>query len=64
MEATWSPGRVTVIACGHNVVLALMLKWLPQESMSVGEFPERHSLISVPHPFIIAGGRFREFYYW
>ncbi|KAH7724867.1 alpha,alpha-trehalase [Aphelenchoides avenae] len=25
---------------------------------------ERYSLLYVPHPFIIPGGRFREFYYW
>ncbi|EFO15264.1 hypothetical protein LOAG_13249 [Loa loa] len=28
------------------------------------EDPRRNSLIEVPHPFIIPGGRFREFYYW
>ncbi|KAH7719280.1 trehalase [Aphelenchoides avenae] len=26
--------------------------------------PERHSLIYVPHAFIVPGGRFREYYYW
>nr|XP_020650481.1 trehalase [Pogona vitticeps] len=26
--------------------------------------PERHSLIYVPHPLIVPGGRFREYYYW
>ena len=26
--------------------------------------PERSSLILVPNPFIVPGGRFREFYYW
>jgi len=26
--------------------------------------PERYTLIYVSHPFIIPGGRFREFYYW
>jgi alpha,alpha-trehalase len=25
---------------------------------------ERFSLLYVPHPFVIPGGRFREFYYW
>ncbi|EFO19501.1 trehalase [Loa loa] len=28
------------------------------------EDPRRNSLIEVPHPFIVPGGRFREFYYW
>ena len=28
------------------------------------QFPERSTLLSVPHPFIIPGGRFREAYYW
>ncbi|KAM3722808.1 Trehalase [Dirofilaria immitis] len=26
--------------------------------------PKQNSLIEVPHPFIVPGGRFREFYYW
>uniref|UniRef100_A0A0R3RTP1 Trehalase n=1 Tax=Elaeophora elaphi TaxID=1147741 RepID=A0A0R3RTP1_9BILA len=26
--------------------------------------PQRHSLIYVPHEFIVPGGRFREYYYW
>ncbi|KRZ19378.1 Trehalase, partial [Trichinella zimbabwensis] len=30
----------------------------------VKAFPDRHSIIYVPHPFIIPGGRFLEFYYW
>ncbi|KAI6209128.1 Trehalase [Aphelenchoides besseyi] len=25
---------------------------------------EKHTLIYVPHPFIVPGGRFREYYYW
>ena len=44
----------------HEAVQLMLL----QESASVSEFPERHSLIPVPHPFIVPGGRFREFYYW
>ena len=26
--------------------------------------PELYSMMYVPHPFIVPGGRFREFYYW
>ena len=26
--------------------------------------PERYSLIFVPNPVVVPGGRFREFYYW
>ncbi|CAL4105152.1 unnamed protein product, partial [Meganyctiphanes norvegica] len=33
-------------------------------SPEVDEVPERHSQIYVPHPVIVPGGRFREFYYW
>ncbi|MFH4984211.1 hypothetical protein AB6A40_010920 [Gnathostoma spinigerum] len=29
-----------------------------------GSDPSRHSLITMPHEFIVPGGRFREFYYW
>ncbi|PNF19664.1 Trehalase [Cryptotermes secundus] len=31
---------------------------------SVKENPELYSIIYVPHPVIVPGGRFREFYYW
>jgi alpha,alpha-trehalase len=31
---------------------------------NVSAYPDRHSLIPVPKPFIVPGGRFREFYYW
>ncbi|OUC48137.1 alpha,alpha-trehalase [Trichinella nativa] len=30
----------------------------------VKAYPDRHSIIYVPNPFIIPGGRFLEFYYW
>ncbi len=30
----------------------------------VPDTPNFFSLIYVPHPFIIPGGRFREIYYW
>ncbi|CAD6186271.1 unnamed protein product [Caenorhabditis auriculariae] len=30
----------------------------------VRKHQDRYSLLYVPHPFIIPGGRFREFYYW
>jgi len=31
---------------------------------SVAQSPERYSILYMPHPFIIPGGRFREFYNW
>ncbi|XP_071054754.1 trehalase-like isoform X2 [Onthophagus taurus] len=31
---------------------------------AVRESPDRYSLIWVPKPFIVPGGRFREYYYW
>ena len=30
----------------------------------VYEAPQRHSLLALPHPFIVPGGRFVETYYW
>uniref|UniRef100_A0A0N5A169 Trehalase n=1 Tax=Parastrongyloides trichosuri TaxID=131310 RepID=A0A0N5A169_PARTI len=30
----------------------------------VRDHQDRYSLLYVPHPFVIPGGRFREFYYW
>lgn len=35
-----------------------------QLSPDVHAYPQRHSLIPVPNPFIVAGGRFSEYYYW
>ena len=32
--------------------------------LNVTQNPQRYSLIDVPNPFIIPGGRFFEFYYW
>ncbi|XP_023310533.1 trehalase-like, partial [Anoplophora glabripennis] len=33
-------------------------------SYRVFEEPDTHSLIPVQHPFVIPGGRFKEYYYW
>ncbi len=33
-------------------------------SVDVRDNPELYSLVYVPNPFIVPGGRFREFYYW
>ena len=37
--------------------------WL-QASASVAEEPGKHSLLTLPHPAVVAGDRFREVYYW
>lgn len=33
-------------------------------SSDVKAHPELNSLLYLPNPFIVPGGRFREFYYW
>lgn len=35
-----------------------------QVSDDVLAHPERHSLLPLPHPFVVPGDRFREVYYW
>ncbi len=62
---------VCVIVCekqaAHAMVLAvhdLMLCALLQTSDDVLHHPSHHSLLSLNNPFIIAGDRFREMYYW
>ncbi|XP_064403898.1 trehalase-like isoform X2 [Halichondria panicea] len=35
-----------------------------QVSPSVRQQPDQHSLLPLPHPFIVPGGRFGEIYYW
>lgn len=37
---------------------------LVQENDSVSQQPERHSLLILPQPSVVAGDRFREIYYW
>ena len=43
-----------------SVSIDLCLQMIPK----VAEQPERYSLIALPEPFIVPGGRFREIYYW
>lgn len=38
--------------------------FLSKASADVKDHPERYSQIYSPYPVIIAGQRFREFYYW
>lgn len=40
-----------------------MQAWV-QENASVVEDPEKHSLLTLPYPAVVAGDRFREVYYW
>lgn len=35
-----------------------------QENASVVDEPEKHSLLILPYPAVVAGDRFREVYYW
>ncbi|CAD6186790.1 unnamed protein product [Caenorhabditis auriculariae] len=35
-----------------------------QVNTTILDHSSRYSLLYVPHPFIVPGGRFREFYYW
>ncbi|WKY04858.1 hypothetical protein Q1695_005677 [Nippostrongylus brasiliensis] len=51
----------------REFALALHRKWptlYRQISENVRVKPERYSIIPVPNPFIVPGGRFREIYYW
>lgn len=43
---------------------ALWLKLGRKMKKEVEEQPELYSIIHVPNPVIVPGGRFREFYYW
>ncbi|KAE9421080.1 hypothetical protein Angca_008760 [Angiostrongylus cantonensis] len=51
----------------RSFALALHRKWptlYRKISDSVQMKPERYSIIPVPNPFVVPGGRFREIYYW
>uniref|UniRef100_A0A915J566 Trehalase n=1 Tax=Romanomermis culicivorax TaxID=13658 RepID=A0A915J566_ROMCU len=42
----------------------LWLQLCKEVNSSVALYPDRYSMLYVPYPFIIPGGRFREFYNW
>ncbi|CAG9530312.1 unnamed protein product [Cercopithifilaria johnstoni] len=48
-------------ALNVNLIWKSLCRTIKKEVM---KYPERHSLLYVPHEFIVPGGRFREFYYW
>ncbi|ETN68426.1 alpha,alpha-trehalase [Necator americanus] len=51
----------------RDFAIALHKKWptlYRKISDSVRIRPERYSIIPVPNPFVVPGGRFREIYYW
>ena len=62
LETAGSPGNHTT----HSLTppLRSSLPLLLQVQPTVLEFPDRHSLLYLPNPFIVPGGRFRETYYW
>ena len=70
--ADWSPTPAFVDRLEDNATLrdwALAVHGIWRElgracAPSVAEHPERHSLLWVPHTAVVAGGRFREPYYW
>ena len=45
-------------------LLPIFPSFLPQIAKNVSQFPSRHTLLPVQNPFIVPGGRFREYYYW
>jgi len=63
------PPRIANISAYDLRLFALGLHdlWLQlgrEPARSVQEHPERHSLLYLPHPAIVPGGRFRETYAW
>ncbi|CAI8011659.1 Trehalase [Geodia barretti] len=48
----------------HDILWTQPSLPLLQVSPAVPENADRHSLIFLPNPFIVPGGRFRETYYW
>ncbi|ETN76215.1 alpha,alpha-trehalase, partial [Necator americanus] len=69
--ADWSsyPSKFKMIKDNNLRTFALKLNVIWKELCRevkpvVQNFPERFSIIYVPHRFVVPGGRFREFYYW
>lgn len=48
----------------RSVVLELNRLWKALSRVAVQRKGRDSTLLNLPHPFIIPGGRFREFYYW
>ncbi|KHN87722.1 Trehalase [Toxocara canis] len=52
-----------LLACGMNTTTKAMINNLGSMAKPNLNW-DRHSLIPVPHEFVVPGGRFLEFYYW
>ena len=57
-------GRKIKSNISRNYFLKLFDFQIVFNADDVRDNPELYSMIYVPHPFIIPGGRFREIYYW
>ncbi len=68
---TEAPAQIVESTAGNATLCGWALGihdlWLTlgrQTSVDVLTHPERHTLLWLPHPIIVPGGRFREAYYW
>lgn len=48
----------------RDVTLGLNRMWKELSRVAVVKKGHESTLLNLPHPFIVPGGRFREFYYW
>lgn len=48
----------------RDVTLELNKMWKKLSKVAVVKEGQESTLLSLPHPFLVPGGRFREFYYW
>ena len=60
------PGEVTTVAdtsAAPDIVAHIDRLW-PQLTRATETAPRWSSLLPLPHPYVVPGGRFREIYYW
>ena len=49
----------------RGLTLTEHIEWLwPRLTREVKVVPEGHSLLALPHPYVVPGGRYQELYYW
>ena len=69
LDWTATPQLLSRLPDPENVIFARFLneQWKSlgrKHTPDVFEHPQRYSALALPHEFIVAGGRFREMYYW
>ncbi|EGD74807.1 hypothetical protein PTSG_07040 [Salpingoeca rosetta] len=75
-QSSWTPPDFPAkVPFAHRIANTTLREWIQhvheiwpllgrKTNASVSASPSQHSLLELPNPYIVPGGRFREMYYW